>query len=139
MPLFEQILITCLKCSRASFSPSSYSEKMRWERGWAFRSTFFEISRKLQWRNSVMESIFVTPQVSEVQTILGQFSGIPWTNNEYGSFKLFNGSFYFIYLYVYFFEAIYRLLVLCENLLLILKYYFKYVSFIKNKPLWKEV
>ena len=32
-PLFEQILITCLKCSRASFLPSSYSEKMRWGRG----------------------------------------------------------------------------------------------------------
>ena len=33
-PLFGKILITCLKCSRASFSPSSYSEKMRWGRGW---------------------------------------------------------------------------------------------------------
>ena len=32
-PLFDQILITCVKCSRASFSPSSYSEKMRWGRG----------------------------------------------------------------------------------------------------------
>ena len=29
MPL-RQILITCLKCSRASCSPSSYSEKIRW-------------------------------------------------------------------------------------------------------------
>ena len=27
-PLFGQILIMCLKCSRASFSPSSYSKKM---------------------------------------------------------------------------------------------------------------
>ena len=33
-PLFGQILITCLKCSRAFFSLSSYSEKMRWGRGW---------------------------------------------------------------------------------------------------------
>ena len=33
-PLFEQILITCLKCSWVSFSPSSYSEKMRWGQGW---------------------------------------------------------------------------------------------------------
>ena len=33
-PLFGQILIACLKCSRASFSLSSYSEKMRWGRGW---------------------------------------------------------------------------------------------------------
>ena len=32
-PLFGQILITCLKCSRASFLSSSYSEKMHWERG----------------------------------------------------------------------------------------------------------
>ena len=32
-PLFGQILIPCLKCSRASFLPSSYSEKMRWGRG----------------------------------------------------------------------------------------------------------
>ena len=32
-PLFGQIVITCLKCSRASFCPSSYSEKMRWGRG----------------------------------------------------------------------------------------------------------
>ena len=30
-PLFGQILITCLKCSRASFSPSCYSEKVRWD------------------------------------------------------------------------------------------------------------
>ena len=35
-PLFGQILITCLKCSRASFLPSSCSEKMRWGRGWVF-------------------------------------------------------------------------------------------------------
>ena len=33
-PLFGQILITCLKCSRASFSLSSYSEKMHWGGGW---------------------------------------------------------------------------------------------------------
>ena len=33
-PLFGQILIKCLKCSRALFSPSSCSEKMRWGRGW---------------------------------------------------------------------------------------------------------
>ena len=32
-PLFWQILITGLKCSRVSFSPSSYNEKMRWRRG----------------------------------------------------------------------------------------------------------
>ena len=32
-PLFGQILIACLKCSRASFSPSSHSEKMHWGRG----------------------------------------------------------------------------------------------------------
>ena len=32
-PLFGQTLITYLKCSRASFLPSSYSEKMRWGRG----------------------------------------------------------------------------------------------------------
>ena len=35
-PLFGQILITCLKCFRASFSLSSYSEKMRWGRGWIY-------------------------------------------------------------------------------------------------------
>ena len=29
-PLFGQILIACLKCSSASFLPSSYSKKMRW-------------------------------------------------------------------------------------------------------------
>ena len=33
-PLFGQILITCLKCSRASFSISSCSEKMHWGGGW---------------------------------------------------------------------------------------------------------
>ena len=36
-PLFGQILITCMKCSRASFSLSSYSEKMCWGRGWQIR------------------------------------------------------------------------------------------------------
>ena len=36
-PLFGQILITCLKCSRASFSPPSiFREKMRWGRGWIY-------------------------------------------------------------------------------------------------------
>ena len=35
-PLFGQILIACLKCLRASFSPSSYSKKMRWGRGCVF-------------------------------------------------------------------------------------------------------
>ena len=43
--------------------------------------------------------------------------------------KLFNHSFFL-------FEAIYRSFVLCEKLLLILKYYFKQVNFIKNKSLW---
>ena len=33
-PLFGQILITCLKCSRDSFSISSFSEKMHWGRKW---------------------------------------------------------------------------------------------------------
>ena len=31
-PLFGQILIKCLECSRASFSLYSYSKKMRWGR-----------------------------------------------------------------------------------------------------------
>ena len=31
--LFGQILITCLKCPRASFLLSYYREKIRWERG----------------------------------------------------------------------------------------------------------
>ena len=33
-PLFGQILITCLKCSRASFLPSFYCRKMRWDPAW---------------------------------------------------------------------------------------------------------
>ena len=33
-PLFVQVLIKCLKCSRASSSLSSYSKKLRCERGW---------------------------------------------------------------------------------------------------------
>ena len=32
-PLFGQLLITCLKCSRASFSPSSCNKKIRWRQG----------------------------------------------------------------------------------------------------------
>ena len=32
--LYGQILITCLKCSRVSFSLSCYSEKMSWGGGW---------------------------------------------------------------------------------------------------------
>ena len=35
--LFGQIWIMYLKCSRASFSLSSYSKKMRWRRGWVIR------------------------------------------------------------------------------------------------------
>ena len=34
MPSIGQTLIMCLKCSRASFLPSSYSEKMCWGRGY---------------------------------------------------------------------------------------------------------
>ena len=37
-PLFGQILITCLKCSRASFLPFSYSEKMSWGGVWVIIS-----------------------------------------------------------------------------------------------------
>ena len=37
--LFRQILIACLKCPRASFSPFSYSENMRWGRGWSKSSS----------------------------------------------------------------------------------------------------
>ena len=33
-PRFKQILMTCLKCSRASFLPSSTNERMLWGRGW---------------------------------------------------------------------------------------------------------
>ena len=43
-PLFGQILIRCLECFRASFSLSSYSEKMCWGRGCLFSgNTRFEI------------------------------------------------------------------------------------------------
>ena len=44
--LFRQIFITCLKCSRASFSLFSYSGKMRWGRGcpkYAFAAQYFQI------------------------------------------------------------------------------------------------
>ena len=47
---------------------------------------------------------------------------------QYFFSKLFNRSFVM-------FEAIYRSLFLCEKLILILKYYFKYVNFTKNKSL----
>ena len=57
-PLFGQILITCLKCSRVSFLPSSYSEKMHWWRGctllclkviilWKWIYRFFKLLRNL--------------------------------------------------------------------------------------------
>ena len=32
--LFGKILITCLKCSRVSFSLSTYNDKMHWGQGW---------------------------------------------------------------------------------------------------------
>ena len=66
-PLFGQIWITCLKCSRASFSPSSYSEKMRWGRGWGAmkyfkhilmgHEIFFKVFDRL--RNIFLRSIFI--------------------------------------------------------------------------------
>ena len=40
-PLFGQILITCLKCSRASFLPSSYNEKMHWGQGWQNKNMIY--------------------------------------------------------------------------------------------------
>ena len=53
----RQISITYLKCCRAFFSPFSYSEKMRWDRGWKFfeiivvsrmvQNSSFYIRRKL--------------------------------------------------------------------------------------------
>lgn len=39
--LFEYILITCLICSRASFSPSSYGKKIHWGRGWLMQEFSF--------------------------------------------------------------------------------------------------
>ena len=63
-PLFEQILITCFKCSRASFSPSSCSEKMPWRRGceiaivWNYmnemqiRSSLFQMENSWKFRNT---------------------------------------------------------------------------------------
>ena len=41
-PLFGQVLIACLKCSRASFLTSSYSKKMRWGQD-CRTDTFWEI------------------------------------------------------------------------------------------------
>ena len=41
-PLFGQILITCLKCSKVSFLPSSYIEMMRW--GTDCFDSFYRIS-----------------------------------------------------------------------------------------------
>ena len=38
--LFGQILITCLKCSRASFLPSSYSVKMHWRWGCPYTNLY---------------------------------------------------------------------------------------------------
>ena len=39
-PLFAQILITCLKCSRVSFLASPYNEKMSWGEVWAYSFNF---------------------------------------------------------------------------------------------------
>ena len=39
-PLFGQTLITCLKCSRASFSPSSCSGKMHWRWGCPYTNLY---------------------------------------------------------------------------------------------------
>ena len=44
-PLFVQILIRFLKCSRASFSPSSHSEKMRWDKVGVSKFLFIYIFR----------------------------------------------------------------------------------------------
>ena len=53
---------------------------------WSFfmvwRSSFFDIFRKLQQRNDVMGSIFFTPQVSGAETFFRKFSGIARTNNQ---------------------------------------------------------
>ena len=38
--LFGQILITCLKCSRTSFSPSSYSGNMHWRWGCPYTNLY---------------------------------------------------------------------------------------------------
>ena len=58
-PLFGQILITCLKCSRASFLPSSYSEKMRWGRGWVTGvCTYILQVFEKQW-NKYFKNIFI--------------------------------------------------------------------------------
>ena len=43
-PLFGQTLITCVKCSRASFSHSSCSEKMHWGRGCSSAVWFLGVS-----------------------------------------------------------------------------------------------
>ena len=44
-PLFWQILVTSLTCSRASLSPCSYSEKMCWVRG--LMITWFDLNARI--------------------------------------------------------------------------------------------
>ena len=53
-----QILITYFKCSWVSFSPSSYSEKLRWVRGWLHRWIHLTISHhsaKFRGYNAISE------------------------------------------------------------------------------------
>ena len=64
--------ITCLKCSRASFSPSSYSDKMRWERGClitcpTFSSEVYTVFRK------VLMPVLQTEQCSNTINIFLKF------------------------------------------------------------------
>ena len=54
-------------------------------------------------------------------------------------FTTFALNFSIVHIFLFLFEAIYRSFVLSGKLLLILKYYFKYENFIKNKFLCKEV
>ena len=82
---------------------------------------------------------FVTQQVSWVEMIFGEVFRILRTSNQQRNFKQLPLIFliFFLstfYLFIFFlFEAMYHLLVLCKQLLLLLKYSFKNDNFIKNK------
>ena len=90
--LFGQLFITCLKCSKASFLSSSYSERMCWGRGWS-RTTNFSTFLQLSCSNFSLKfwnfpDISLFPKSEVVLQLVRQLLYTIFIINNHASFHL---------------------------------------------------
>ena len=92
--LFGQLFITCLKCSKASFLSSCYSERMCWGRGWS-RTTNFSTFLQLSCSNFSLKfwnfpDISLFPKSEVVLQLVRQLLYTIFIINNHASFHLWS-------------------------------------------------